>query len=144
MPNQCSCKTLKQSQCSFNASASKKYCGHHEPCKRPITKAVKKSTNPKKKTSSKTNTKALQLSKKILEMDAAMQDTDYYQKMEDDHKLWTKKFSSLFRLLIKLRELDQDMFADTDEKLTLPFSDIGYGQDENSEDYVLYNKLYPT
>ena len=77
-------------------------------------------------------------------MDAAMQDTDYYQKMEDDPKLWTKKFSSLFRLLIKLRELDQDMFADTDDKLTLPFSDIGYGQDENSEDYVLYNKLYPT
>ena len=35
--HQCSCKTLKNSQCSFSARASKKYCGHHEPCKRPIS-----------------------------------------------------------------------------------------------------------
>ena len=102
--------------------------------------AVKTSTKNRKPSSKK----SVELSKQILQMDAAMQVTDYYQKMEDDPKLWTKNFSRLFRLLIKLRELDQDMFADTDEKLTLPFSDIGYGQDEDSEDYVLYNELYPT
>ena len=49
MPNKCSCKTVKNSQCSFNARASEEYCGHHEACNRPIgpkkkPSAVKKPT----------------------------------------------------------------------------------------------------
>ena len=49
----CSCKTLKNSQCSFNARASKKYCGHHDQCKNP-------------------GKKDLQLSKEIRTLDAKM------------------------------------------------------------------------
>ena len=30
----CTCTTVKGTQCSINARAKKKYCGHHEPCKR--------------------------------------------------------------------------------------------------------------
>ena len=92
----CSCKTLKNSQCSFNARASKKYCGHHD----------QKCKNPGKKD--------LQLSKEIRTLDAKMS------------VQWKKDFSRLFRLLIELRELHPDMFIETKEKLTLPLSSIGY------------------
>ena len=139
--HRCSCKTLKHSQCAFKARASEKYCGHHEPCKRPMkTKpsAVKTSTN--RKPSSK---KSVELSKQILQLDADMKVSEAYYKMVDDPKLWKTKFTRLFQLLIKLRELDRDLFSDTNGKLTLPFQDIGYGEGAtDSEDHVLYNDLF--
>ena len=36
MSNQCSCRTVKNSQCSLKARASEKYCGHHKTCNRPM------------------------------------------------------------------------------------------------------------
>ena len=36
MSNQCSCRTVKNSQCSFKARASEEYCGRHKTCNRPI------------------------------------------------------------------------------------------------------------
>ena len=140
--HQCSCKTLKNSQCSFNARASKKYCGHHEPCKRPMET---KSSAVKKRTKNRSSKKSVELSKQILQLDAARKVSEAYYKMVEDPKLWKKKFTRLFKLLIKLRELDWDMFSDTGGKLTLPFNDIGYGEGAtDSEDHVLYNDLFDT
>ena len=102
----CSCKTLKNSQCSFNARASKKYCGHHD----------QKCKNPGKKD--------LQLSKEIRTLDAKMS------------VQWKKDFSRLFRLLIELRELRPDMFIETKEKLTLPLSSIGYDAFAGDDDVL--------
>ena len=74
---------------------------------------------------------------------ADMKVSEAYYKMVDDPKLWKTKFTRLFQLLIKLRELDRDLFSDTNGKLTLPFQDIGYGEGAtDSEDHVLYNDLF--
>ena len=44
----CSCNTVKNSQCSFNARASEEYCGHHEQCNRPMAHQPKKKPSAKK------------------------------------------------------------------------------------------------
>ena len=104
-----------------------------------------KSSAVKKRTKNRSSKKSVELSKQILQLDAAMKVSEAYYKMVNDPKLWKKNFTRLFKLLIKLRELDWDMFSDTGGKLTLPFNDIGYGEGAtDSEDHVLYNDLFDT
>ena len=56
----CTCATVKGNQCSINARAKKRYCGHHEPCKRqwinpPATKRSRNTTEKKEPQASQAN-----------------------------------------------------------------------------------------